>query len=180
MNEMIANVLVASTMLMGMNTVYNADGDPLCSTCTGKLRKNQARRKKASAVATVLLIASFLPGSAWAQAPGEKVAASPLLGWLGVATMVAGGSLMVPWSEGENYKINGQTYCYSQGRNYLNFERGACGVTEPTPTMIKTGAVIAAAGGVMALLGFRRVEFIPGIPGESVGMGVAIKWGGKR
>ena len=35
--------------------------------------------------------------------------------------------------------------------------RGACGVTEVTPTMIKAGLIAVGVGGVMALLGWRRV-----------------------
>ena len=83
---------------------------------------------------------------------------------------------MVPWSAGENYSINGQTYCYDQGPKHLNFTRGPCGVTEPTDTMIKTGLIMAGAGGVMALLGWRRVAVNPTINTSAVGMSATVKW----
>lgn len=162
MKKMIANVLVACTLMNG-------------AAFAQEPRPDAAQEPAPTAPACVEGVVLGVP-----QCPekdtGTSRPASPLLGWLGLSTMLAGGAIMVPWSEGEDWEINGQSYCYSEGPRRINFERGACGVTEVTPTMIKAGLITVGAGAVMTLIGFRKVAVTPQVNKNTVGAIATVKW----
>jgi hypothetical protein len=165
MKKMIANVLVACTLMNGAAFAQEPKPDAA---------QEPAPTVPAGCTAGVIFSGGELCPEK--EDPRTSRPASPLLGWLGLSTMLAGGAIMVPWSEGEDWEINGQSYCYSEGPRRINFERGACGVTEVTPTMIKAGLITVGVGGVMALLGWRRVAVAPTVTKDTVGASATVKW----
>jgi hypothetical protein len=148
-------------------------------------------------IANVLVACTLMNGAAFAQEPtpidpamvGIDCAASPyfcttekvettrpanrVIGWLGLSTMAAGAAMMIPWADGESWKLNGNDYCYSERTNEINFERKVCGTTKP---MIKAGLITVGAGAVMTWLGFRRVAVTPHVDIGVIGASATVKW----
>jgi hypothetical protein len=126
------------------------------------------------ALATLVIVSLLVPTTGLAQQPVETRPASRTVGMIGLITMGVGGVLMVPWAEGESRRYNGQDYCYRQRKNDFDFERGPCGVMEPVS--VKGGAITMAAGGVVALLGYRRVRVTPQVGKDGVSAGATFTW----
>ncbi len=133
-------------------------------------------------IATLVTACTLMQGTAWAQdnpqkpPPGTVVETRPanrLLGIAGLGTMAAGAAMMIPWAEGESWKLNGHDYCYSERTNEINFERGICGTTKP---MIKAGLITVGAGALMTWLGYRHVTVTPQVDKNTVAATAAVKW----
>ena len=121
-------------------------------------------------IASVLVACTLMSGTAWAQ---EKRPASRPLGLVGLGTMAAGVVMMIPWAEGEDWTVNGYSYCYSEYTNEINFEPGMCGTTKP---LIKAGLITVGAGALMTWLGYRKVTVTPQVNKNTVGAIATVKW----
>jgi hypothetical protein len=130
--------------------------------------------RKAFATFVIVSLLMQTVGFAQTRQRPETRPASPTLGWIGVATMVTGAALMVPWADGESRSYNGQDYCYRQRKNDFDLERGGCGVMDPVS--VKGGAITLAAGGAMALLGFRRVRVTPQVAKGGASLSASFTW----
>ena len=92
--------------------------------------------------------------------------------------MLIGGILMVPWSEGENVKFNGDTYCYRESYHDIMFERRTCSTNVPTKLMIKTGLALVGSGALMTWLGYRKVNVVvtPQVSKDTVAATATVTW----
>jgi hypothetical protein len=120
------------------------------------------------------VLVTMIAGTAGAQTPVKRTRSlSPIVGWLGIATMGVGGALMVPWVKGEDYQIFGQHVCVQQSAYSFDVQRGGCDTFEPK---IKAGLITAAIGAGMTIVGFSKVTVSPQIGRQGVGATATVKW----
>lgn len=145
-------------------------------------------KAKATKWVAGLLAAALLGGAtpvgAQDRTPTAQHFYNEKLGWIGVATMVGGAMVMVPWKTepgAEDWNLLGQDVCvvtqyqgeYGNNGNKFDIERHPCDTTTP---LIKGGLITLGIGGALALVGFHKVRVTPTIGPHVAAAKFSVNW----
>jgi hypothetical protein len=138
----------------------------------------KTKMKPLALLLVAALFAGAVPAQAQDQTPPVRRAFNEKLGWIGVATMMGGALVMVPWKTevgAEDVNLFGQDVCWIDDPLHRRFDvqRGMCATTTPR---IKAGLITMGIGGAIAVLGFHKVTVEPQIGPQVLSARVSVRW----
>lgn len=121
-----------------------------------------------------VVMATMVSGSVAAQTapkptPTRTEQRNPVVGWIGVSTMLVGGLMMLPYSYGTDYTVYGQSVCVNQHE----ISGYACSEIKPH---IRAGLITMGIGGALMAVGFSKVTVAPQLGRQVVGATATVQW----